>query len=824
MKLKSYIISILLCCITVNTWATDAATLNVLKTRLQPYMALVAQQPDWLLSRLQMYWNTHSTDVLCDAETYSSPGTQRAPVPTVKYNGTRSTMSYYDRPKLEDVIPYDDDAEGKVTFINKSTGQMEKTSPAKTGCNIAALNISILSLARDASIVYQSTGDEQYARMAYGVFDTYLQGIYYRNVPTDLTHGHMQTLYGLTTFEVIHEDALTYVCEIYRNLGSFIKQHRDIYDGALQHWADNIIANGVPHNNWDLYQAEFVASAALALQSDSHYTNGHGREYYLNYIMHESSIRQWSIPRLADFGFDKNTHIWYEAPGYSLGVLTDFASFANLMDEEAGVDMVGQLPQLIQAELAMPQYLMPNRMFCGFGDSHPNYLKTSGIDALLKYAARHHNDTLTAQLTTLRNAITADAPVSQIAPFVSASFYAPNVSWLIQRSGMDAQQSLCISLNASLGNHQHSNGISMELYGCGYVLGPDAGIGRNLYSGDDYKEYYSQFPAHNTVCVDGVSSYPAMMSQHAFQLQSRYPDTNEKGTFAPATYSIVNFVEPESQSDQQRTCGIITADGTASKSAIDQIGYYVDIFRSHKKKGGDKTHDYFYHNLGQQLSLYNANGDTLAMQPTDQLAFAGGHLYAYSYIYNKQSADMKGQVRASFITQCKDNSKITMNLWMRGDSHRQVIRALSPVNLQYERMPNQPYKIDQQPVLTLIARQQGEAWNHPFVCIYEPSKTAAGNQTNNGMKASHIRSVDYFSPSVQDSSAVGIIVRLDNGDTHYIFSAAKPMEMSYLDMHVTGTYAVFTPKYALLGEGTRLHSRHFDIQSNHTASQLSYSK
>lgn len=49
----------------------------------------------------------------------------------------------------------------------------------------------------------------------------------------------------------------------------------------------------------------------------------------------------------------------------------------------------------------------------------------------------------------------------------------------------------------------HANGISMELYGKGYVLGPDAGIGLYLYSGLDYAEYYSQFPSHNTVCVDG---------------------------------------------------------------------------------------------------------------------------------------------------------------------------------------------------------------------------------------------------------------------------------------------------------------------------------
>lgn len=112
---------------------------------------------------------------------------------------------------------------------------------------------------------------------------------------------------------------------------------------------------------------------------------------------------------------------------------------------------------------------------------------------------------------------------------------------------MDSRNSLMISLNASEGNHMHANGISMELYGKGYVLGPDAGIGLFLYSGLDYAEYYSQFPSHNTVCVDGISSYPVMKSNHSFDLLSCFPATAESGSgFTSVTYSNVAFREPES--------------------------------------------------------------------------------------------------------------------------------------------------------------------------------------------------------------------------------------------------------------------------------------
>ena len=198
-----------------------------------------------------------------------------------------------------------------------------------------------------------------------------------------------------------------------------------------------------------------------------------------------------------------------------------------------------------------------------------------------------------------------------------------------------------VSLNGSEGNHMHANGISMELYGKGYVLGPDAGIGLYLYSGLDYLEYYSQFPSHNTVCVDGISSYPVMKSNHAFRVNSCFPaPVSKKGEFYPITYSEVYFREPESCADQTRLTSIVTTGP--------ETGYYVDIFRSRKERGGDKMHDYFYHNLGQTLTLTGTDGTDLNLQPTEELAFAGAHLYAYSYIYDKKSATTDKDIKATF--------------------------------------------------------------------------------------------------------------------------------------------------------------------------------
>ena len=59
-----------------------------LEKRLSPYMQLVAEDPCWLSSRLQMYWSTNATDVFIMGESFDHPGGERAPHPTVKFNGT----------------------------------------------------------------------------------------------------------------------------------------------------------------------------------------------------------------------------------------------------------------------------------------------------------------------------------------------------------------------------------------------------------------------------------------------------------------------------------------------------------------------------------------------------------------------------------------------------------------------------------------------------------------------------------------------------------------------------------------------------------------
>ena len=86
---RSFLCIILL--FTLMSLCVQANEVDQLKKKVDPYLTHVAQQSDWLYSRLQMYWKTHATDVFCNGETYDHVGGKRAPEPTVKMNGTRST-------------------------------------------------------------------------------------------------------------------------------------------------------------------------------------------------------------------------------------------------------------------------------------------------------------------------------------------------------------------------------------------------------------------------------------------------------------------------------------------------------------------------------------------------------------------------------------------------------------------------------------------------------------------------------------------------------------------------------------------------------------
>ncbi|MCD8044723.1 MAG: heparinase II/III-family protein [Tannerellaceae bacterium] len=814
-------------------WAKEV--LAGILSRIDPYVDKTLTEPDWVYSRLMMYWKTKATQVYINGGVYSHADGE-APVPTVRFGSTRGVSSSFVRPALEDIIPYMDDTKGVYFRNNSKEGNpLEWVDQSNvSGGSIESINTEIMRLAKDASFIYWLTGDGKYGRFAFDIFDTYLMGMYYRTEPIDIGNSHAQTLSGLSTFEVIQERILDELAYTYDFLHGYIQTYQpanaDKYIETLKKWIDITLKNGVPHNNWNLHGGKFILKVAMILENNDQYADGKGREYYIDYILNRNSARQWSLTKFMDYGYDQETGIWNECPGYAQGVTKDLMNFIRDYDNTFNQNILPYTPVMEKAIAVLPQYLFPNNYITAFGDTYYGYIQTEAMSDRIRMAQKYgerekeveftkmytlfdpntslqtaSNRSLPPQITSFFTAkpLELDNSISKgkLTDYITPTFYAPNVSWFVQRNKYDdPHNGLMISQYASYGNHAHANGIAIELYGKGYILGAESGIGSSYFE-KPYLEYYSQFPAHNTVMVDGISKYPEMLSNHPFDLLNCYPEPAQKEGYYPGiTYSEVYFLEPESRSDQNRLLSIVRTGSTT--------GYYIDIFRSKKQRGGDKFHDYFYHNLGQELVLQHTNGNTLDLKPSDEMAFAGGHLFALDYMWDKQSARTDSDYQALWKMSKPDNNPIYMKLWMKGYPGRELFSIKAPPCKAFRSNNDFPYEVNTSPYLTLAARQHGEAWKHPFVSVFEPYT---------GQEGSSIESIQSFEVQNASPDFVGLIVKSKQGRTDQIFSSVQEETIQYAGITVTATYAIVAEEkgnYTLfLGNGTLLQAKGCTIQA-----------
>jgi hypothetical protein len=798
---------------------------EAIKSEISNYVQQYKTEPEWLSSRFQMYWKSHATDVFVNS-TFYSHATGKAPVPTVRFTGQRDYVTDYQTPKLEDILPYLEDERG-LYLQNKTTNSWEWVEPQKTGRVIENINESIMKIARDAALVYFVEQDEDYAQFAHHLFDVYMQGLYYRKEPVDLNKGKEQNVIGLTSFQVIKENIVDELAECYDFLYDYIQEnHTDknnIYTTSLKKLAEIIIKNGIPDNNWNLHQANKVIEIALVLDNNSAFEDGKGCQYYLNRVFNESEARQWSVNDVLNYGYDQDNGVWNESSSYALSVAKGYTHLARVIQEALAVDIIPKMPVIPKAVEVMPQYLYPNKNIVAFGDSHYGALETEPFLDLISNAQAFNKSAQEEKFTALlfmlrdkeellkpgmsKNAFKellyntkvdfdADIKAASISDYTTASFYAPNVSWLLIRNGMDVKNGLMVSQVGSLGNHTHSNGIAMELYGKGYILAPEGGRGSSYYR-PDYREYYSQIPAHNTVSVNGKSQYNRMRSYYAFEVNALYPASERKlGYYPNINFSDVYFNEPSTDAQQNRVMSIIRTGETS--------GYYIDIFRSKTNANNADYHDYFYHNLGQELQFTTTNNQTLVFEPSSKLNSKSGNIKAYDYLFDETSLKTDNPFKATYNLAI-NNEIIQMNMWMNGNENRELFNVKSPHSEAYRNVL--PEKIEKAPLLTTVVRQYGEAWDKPFVAVYEPATTK---------EPATITSVKSFTDNSANSSFVGLQIESKMNRTDFVFASNVANSFSHNNINFTGTFGVLTQEAntmtLFIGAGKKISFKGYTIE------------
>lgn len=750
---------------TLKTVSWKNSLVEKKKKNLEKYLEYVEKDPTWLVSRLQMNWNTKHDKVYLKGGDFShSEGS--APVATVRYSGTRDWATDYKRPKLEDVTPYFDDPRG--LYLENKTGKKEWIHPSKAGFAIEKLNEQIMNLAQDAAFLYWLTNDKKYADFAAPVFLTYMDGMFYRDAPIDLNKTTQQHISGLATFEVIHEGIVVSLVTAYDFLYPYFQENNTSLEhavGVFQKWGDQIIDKGIPDNNWNLFQARFLTYIALVLESNSNYSNGKGQEYFLDHTFNTSTDRQLAIKESL-LVYDHENGMWPESSSYSVHVITTLQRIFTLLDHATNNNEFLNYPIVEKAALASFQYLFPSGYTVGFGDANHKILPPENFELLIANYRKYDLKEKEVLISGLLNQMISDKLYKReandyfelffyvdelnlestenvsIKDLTSPTFYAPNVSMFNQRMGAGSD-AVMVSTAASYGNHTHANGISIELFANNYVLGPDSGKGPSYWH-PTFRNYYARMPAHNTVVVDGQSDYNNMRSYNPFLLDNAYPESGEVSAFDKITLSKVSFVEPKTKSDQQRFTAIIKTN-TAQK-------YILDVFRSKKQKPGKQKHEYIYRNLGQSLELFNKNGDDLKLSATSDLSSDIGDLKAYDFFTNKFKTQTSEDVAAVFTLKSENQPNNYMKLWAKGSANQTVYSLESPKSNALSK-GTAPSEVLDKPLPTLILKREEAAWDNPFAVLFNPFMEGENNV---------IKNVSYASLEDYPNTQMITVDQLDN--------------------------------------------------------------
>jgi len=757
------------------------AFIEEMKEHLQPYVERHKTDPEWIVSRLQMYWRTKYSKVFVKGMDFSH-GEGEAPVPTVRFSGSRDWATDYMTPDLEDVKPYMDDERGVYLQNGKKEGQpWEWVHPSETGHIIEKINERIILMAEEAAFLYWVTGKEQYAVFAHDIFVKYIEGMYHREPPQTVGEHRNQWLMGLQTFEVIHERIVEHLTICYDFLYAYLKEESadlKMVKDVFQKWADQEIKYGVPDNNWNLMQALYITYLALALESDNNYENGKGQKYYIDQVLNQNSFKQKALKDVMK-NYDQQTGVWPEVAGYNMLVGNDMLEIFAMMDKTLNNNLVAEFPIVEKANLVIFQYLFPNGYTVSYGDAKHSRIRFNAYELLLsnyrKYGLADKEKLITAQLKRFindgaysRGEINSlfqlffyvedlmDVPAAEsFSDLTTPTFYAPNVSWIVQRNGNSEKNGMMISKNASLGNHSHTNGISLELYAKGMVFAPDCAAGVSYWT-KDHHEYYAKFPAHNTVVVDGKSDYGSMKTSKAFKVNSIFPASEkENPLFGDYTVSDVTFIEPSTEAVQQRVTGTIRTSETS--------GYFIDIFRSARKDGKDKKHEYLFHGQGE-MGIYDVNEEALLLAETDELSSAKGDLKGYDYFTEKYSTTHNEDFIAQFEMPLVTGEKLNVNLWMKGFEGREVFSVKAPYSRAI-REGTGPRELYHKPLPTLVVRQNGEAYTKPFIATIDVFNESEGKS---------VERVEYFQSENENPGFIGIKVKSIDGRYDLILNDENP--------------------------------------------------
>lgn len=799
--------------------------------------------PEFIVSRLQMHWQEGARYTVFRTEGNFIPHREGdAPYPTVRVAWGRAAPGSVPMPsETERIPPY-----GNGELPKREGDQWVMVPFEKTGLGAENINQWILERAYDAAIVYYFTGDRRYAKFAADIFWTFVRGASYQQpVNPDLTdsvHGYLswETLGDSRRFTVvplIYDFIYDYLVNEYFQSEEFLRGRPGELWAPPQPggkaWAmerieimfktfieNKLNRGGGLLGNWNLNEHHSAILYALALEDDEHYADGRGRAYYVNRLVYGPTTKyHGAYVDVAQANINPETGLWPEPPsGYGQGciehlVRLGFVYWVN------GIDVLQSQPILRKAVRSFVQMAFPNGRATCWGDGGYHPISKEQAELMIAYARAHGERELEEELTGLL--IFAGGRDFQGAYHLPLFWYVPElkgVSTIVRypRTSYSPDHSIIFGRNpapasedwlaysvygfGARSGHRHTNGMAMELYGRGHILGADPGAGPDYWH-PQHGQYNRQVAAHNTVIPNGLAADDRFPQDLVIEQADppvragREPDI-EVSRLCQFTDTSNLYRRGEAKAHQRRLLAII-------RSGV-RTGYYLDVFRSRMEDGADRHHDYLYHNMGLSVRLWEASGQTLSTETEIWNERSGP---GYQYFRNVRRADYEGDFRAEFDMGYRN---IRMSVWGLGQAGRKLFCAEAPNNFRYYLA-----ELRDKPVPTLIVRQDGSAWERPFVMVFEPwgdgveptiarVRWAAQPAENNGLTAVMVQHNAQAEPS---------------GRTDYLFYSLNPQEShSVQNMVFQGTFGAALmgaegPVHLYLGMGKELAAGDYRIRA-----------
>ncbi|WP_430932620.1 InlB B-repeat-containing protein [Saccharicrinis sp. 156] len=704
-----------------------------------------------------------------------------------------------------------------------------------------AKHSKVLNYASYAAMVYYVTGEEKYAQFAADILWYYIEQLAPRTPANTAMSGSnfYDPRAGYVQFSIAYDFMVNYLkqsgTKVYQKSTSTkvafdnVMAQKAVYNVAMNALHEHGGADtkyGKVVSNHPILRAPGVLFSILCVEDDNE------RERMFDVFWRVGTKEQNSFTKsiLPMFG---EQGIWPEAVSYSF--MQNITLVLNIVDRlKPELNVMDDNMRILDGNFLFDNLRMPNRRFVRYGDSHRDIDKTGEIYRYtLNLATRRGYDAYIQKAkVALRHGYDAEGGYNPIVPITTfgnyrafdqlfwgidipttiegeIDFQKPTV--IIEHAGVALQRNyveennedygLCGIIGGAHYVHSHCTGITMELYGADYIMAANAGLPKTLAerSEPEHENYFWRHAGNNTMIVNGTThgtqpgswntdSYLMMNTTVNVAAEPKHLEDPINPNFSFATQFLDDKINDD---QQQRTLSTIRTSETS--------GYYFDLFRS-KSLGANNFHDYIYHNLGDAIHITTMDGTELSVSPTtryqndigDFQKSPGWRFFEETNVTD--ATDEAIQVRFDL-----NETNTYMNMFAPAGIAREYTKALGPATREAKGgYINKKTQI-------LAVRQQGEAWNKPYVHIFEPSKS-----TNSSVKSvEHLYSGDVI---------VGAKVYSQIGDkvvTDYVIcqeDAAKVFTWTEEGISFTGRFAIVRSEQKLdkayvtlyIGEGTSL--------------------